>query len=955
MVSIPPSKPSSTTASVDEFLETLAGPLVDRCRLGQPALGLAYYEGQELDLRWRGALEEWGKTRGLFIEHVSLGELGDCPVRRLLTRHRVTEHLFSVEIRSAELPDAALGQPTAVTDLNIHRDTFRDERLCLLIWVPRGRARRFLELASNLADYHTVDLDVPPFPDQAGARMARAGQLPTVLARHNLPIASIGEQFIGREEEMARLREMLLSSGRSAITDPLALEGLGGIGKTRLALEYAWQHLPDYEWVFFIRADTPETLRAGLAGLADREWLGIPEAAETAEETRLQAVLRWFANHDRWLLILDNADSERSAELIAQRLLSGLGRGHVLLTTRFRRWGRHVRALLLDPLPQSEAVRYLITATQGHRAPTPDDPESAAALTRAVDGLPLALEQIAAWTRARHSTLADALAAITREDDLLLRWYDPKELRYPLPVAAVWERALEPLGPAEHFLLRLLAWLAPAPVPDFVLHALNGTWTEPQRPAPDCLALARRLADHSLLAARADRSFQLHRLWMELERRRTPSSDRGLWDTRVANVLDEVTIGAPYDVRTWPRLTLLQPHAFELFRRTHAFSVESLAAAKALPSSPRLSRLLNQFGVFCRAKAEFAEAEPLMRRALAMDEKAIGPEHPDVARDLNNLALLLQDTNRLAEAEPLMRRALAMDEKSFGPEHPEVATDLNNLAALLKATNRLAEAEPLMRRALAMAEKSFGPEHPAVATALNNLAQLLKATNRLAEAEPLMRRALAMDEKAFGPEHPTVATDLNNLALLLQATNRLAEAEPLMRRALAMDEKSFGPEHPTVALRLNNLAQLLKDTNRLAEAEPLMRRALAMAEKAFGPEHPNVATALNNLAQLLKDTNRRAEAEPLMRRALAMDEKAFGPEHPTVATDLNNLAQLLQDTNRRAEAEPLMRRALGIFSRSLVPQHPSTQTVAGNYLGLLKAMGLPEDEIRRRVREAAGR
>jgi tetratricopeptide (TPR) repeat protein len=177
----------------------------------------------------------------------------------------------------------------------------------------------------------------------------------------------------------------------------------------------------------------------------------------------------------------------------------------------------------------------------------------------------------------------------------------------------------------------------------------------------------------------------------------------------------------------------------------------------------------------------------------------------------------------LAEAEPLMRRALAINEVSFGSEHPTVAIRLNNLALLLQATDHLAEAEPLMRRALAIDEASFGPEHPTVAIRLNNLAQLLRATNRLAEAEPLMRRALAIDEASLGPEHPTIAIRLNNLALLLQDTNRLAEAEPLMRRALAINEASLGPEHPTVARSLNNLAQLLKASHAPEEASALVQ------------------------------------------------------------------------------------------------------------------------------------
>ena len=245
------------------------------------------------------------------------------------------------------------------------------------------------------------------------------------------------------------------------------------------------------------------------------------------------------------------------------------------------------------------------------------------------------------------------------------------------------------------------------------------------------------------------------------------------------------------------------------------------------------AELLTWHGKALYQLAAWSEAEPLMRRAVALDEKSHGPEHPEVAIHLNNLAQLLQATNRLAEAEPLMRRALAIDEKRLGPEHPEVGIRLNNLAVLLQATNRLAEAEPLMRRALAIDEKSRGPEHPEVGIRLNNLAQLLKATNRLAEAEPLMQRALAIHEKSHGPEHPEVATDLSNLALLFQDTKRLAEAEPLMRRALAIDEKSYGPEHPEVATDLSNLAQLLQAMNRLAEAEPPMRRALALHEEVL--------------------------------------------------------------------------------------------------------------------------
>ena len=189
-----------------------------------------------------------------------------------------------------------------------------------------------------------------------------------------------------------------------------------------------------------------------------------------------------------------------------------------------------------------------------------------------------------------------------------------------------------------------------------------------------------------------------------------------------------------------------------------------------------------------------------------MIEKSYGPDHPNVAIGLNNLAQLLQATNRLEEAEPLMRRALAIDEKSYGPEHPERRHRPQQPGAVAAGHEpagggRAADAAGAGDRRENLRAGPSRRRHR-----LNNLAQLLQATNRLAEAEPLMRRALAIDEKSYGPDHPNVATDLNNLAQLLQATNRLAEAEPLMRRALAIDEKSYGPEHPNVAIGLNNLA-----------------------------------------------------------------------------------------------------------------------------------------------------
>jgi len=276
---------------------------------------------------------------------------------------------------------------------------------------------------------------------------------------------------------------------------------------------------------------------------------------------------------------------------------------------------------------------------------------------------------------------------------------------------------------------------------------------------------------------------------------------------------------------------------------------------------------LNAQVVRLYGEGKYAEAIPLAERALAIREKALGPEHPSVAAALNNLALLYESQGRYAQAEPLYKRALAIYEKALGPQHPDIASSLNNLAALYWAQGRYAQAEPLLKRSLAILETALGPEHPHVATALNNLAELCRAQGRTAEAGPLYKRALAIRERVLGPEHPDVGQSLNNLAGLYWAQGRYAQAEPLYKRSLAILEKVLGPEHPHVATALNNLAFLYRAQGRTAEAGPLYQRSLAIVEKALGPQHPDIATALNNLAWLALAQNDLAGAAESWRRA----------------------------------------------------------------------------------------
>jgi tetratricopeptide (TPR) repeat protein len=722
--------------------------------------------------------------------------------------------------------------------------------------------------------------DEPKIAAEPGPPIRLAAK-PTVL-----PYPSIGDLFKGREEFRQRLRESLTRApgGQMAI---VSLYGLGGVGKTRVAVEYARARVEEYTASLFAVAETPEALRRNLAALAGTL---VPQLDTTDDEVRRAAVLDWLNANPGWLLILDNVDSKPALAEV-EKLLGGLAGGHVVVTGRLANFSGNFRPLELDVLAVEDAVAFLLARTKDRRRSAPDDEGKAHEVANELGRLALALEQAAAFIAKNRLTFAQYLEQWQSKRDEVLKWFDATVTGYQYPVAVTWQTSVAQLTEGGRRLLGRLAWLAPEKVPESLLDV-----PIPGAEAENLLEAFDDLAAYSLVTRDAEGPFFLvHRLVQDVTRCTLVGEAQ---PHSLVEALGWINAAFPFDsddIRFWPQAEPLSPHA-----RT----VTAHADAAGIP-------------------------EP-------------------TATLMNQLALLLGAKALHAEAEPLMRRGLAIDEKSFGSDHHIVAIRLGNLAQLLLATNRLVEAEPLMRRALAIDEKSFGPDHPNVAIHLNNLAQLLQTTNRRVEAEPLMRRALVIDEASFGSDHPEVAIDLNNLANLLQDTNRRAEAEPLMRRALAIDEKSFGPDHPATARGISNLAQLLQDTSRLDEAEPLMRHSLAIEEKNFGPNHPTVAARLNNLAVLLQTTNRLVEAEPLMRRALAIDEKSYGPDHPDVARDLNNLARLLQATNRLEEAEPLMRRAVVIFvefTRRTGHRHSYLDAAFANYADLLAVLGKSQAEI----------
>jgi tetratricopeptide (TPR) repeat protein len=671
---------------------------------------------------------------------------------------------------------------------------------------------------------------------------------------HNLPPWMRPEYFIGRDKELRELCAGLTAPGENALAVMQAqiIHGEGGLGKTRLAIQAVWVLYLQYqcEMAFVISASSPAELDTQLAALDAPSLLHLYDGDQPPRELDIRkqnviAALREKAG--RWILVLDAADSEKARDAVSQ-LLSQLAGGRFLVTSRREDWPRStVRKLPLDLFSIEEARACLLSRYRKSEPPVEEIADFDRVATE-LGFLPLALVLAASYMDSRRIAPARYMDEWKQKHDTL-PGYTAGDVEQGRSLLAAFKLSYDLLSPQAAHLLHMLAWLAPEPfsrrlveeskeMSEMLSAGIKGS------AGGDPTNALTELSTLSLLQL-DDESLRLHRLVLKCARTTLSEHARATACAAALKWINSILPRAEYDETGWKLWNSLSPHLDEVIAAGNALEIESKA----------LGAICGKLGDWLFYQARHKQAEPLMRRALAIGEKSYGPEHPNVATALNNLAQLLQATNRLEEAEPLMRRALAIGEKSYGREHPSVATALNNLAQLLQATNRLEEAEPLMRRALAIDEKSYGPEHPSVAIRLNNLALLLQATDRLEEAEPLMQRGVEILEKSIGKNHPNVASALNNLALLLKATNRLEEAEPLVRRALAIDEKSYGPEHPEVAVALNNLALLLQDTNRLEEAEPLTRRVVAIFLKftrSTGHLHPHLKPVFGNYRGILE-------------------------------------------------------------------------------------------------------
>jgi tetratricopeptide (TPR) repeat protein/DNA-binding XRE family transcriptional regulator len=739
--------------------------------------------------------------------------------------------------------------------------------------------------------------------------------------------------FTGRQSELLQISRLFEQNERIAISQPISVSGLGGIGKTQLALEYAHQSYPDvYHSVFFVNAADKASLVAGYLSLA--QLLQLPEQNEREVERIVQAVKVWLEEHTRWLLILDNADDLE----LARSYLPTKSRGHILFTTRSQIVGTIAALIQVEALSAEEGLLFLLrrsgvwpSGSEGDGIAV-DMRQAAGELVAMLAGHPLALDQAGAYieetsdpeARASSAAFSEYRQLYQDQRRILLQRRGTLGGEHPDSIALTFEISVQKACERHPKCAEVLAFcsvLHPDSIPEELVHQGLGL------DQLDFHEVIRALRSYSLIKRNAEKQIlSLHRLVQAVIRDGMDRQTWSQWAKRVVQVLNSAFPEVAFE--EWKRCERYLPHV-----------LMCVPLHETVPL-PQASYLLAKAGSYLRERGQYANAEPLLVGVLSIREQHLGAEHPDTVRSLNSLANLYRRQGKYESAEPLLVRALSIREQHLEAEHPDTARCLNNLALLYYQQGKYEQAEPLYQRALSIQEQHLGPEHPETADILNNLANLYDDQGKYEQAERLHLRVLAIWKQKLGPEHPRTAMSLNNLAVIYKGQGKYEQAEPLYRRALAIREQHLGPEHPETAVSLNNLAELCYDQGKYEQAEPLYQRALTIWEQQLGVEHPLVAEALHGLAELYRQQGEYEQAELLFLRALTIREQRLGTEHPDTAKTLQGLAELYQQQGKYEQAEALYQRALSIREKRLGPDHPETEVSRKAYAAFLRLVDL---------------
>ena len=815
---------------------------------------------------------------GLSITHLEFRRAGECGIPRVaLLRTSIPD------VRVSDLQDPARA-PLVLG--------FRAEV------AGQVRAAEFNDLKGLIAGLSTGVQGVLDKLDQRDERPSAQ-----VTAGRALRLAPRPVFLAGRVELLAEL-EARLAGDDGTGPRMVALCGLGGAGKTSVALEYAHRQLGQVAVAWQLPAEDPAVLAAGFGGLAAQ--LGAADRGDPVAS--VHAVLA--ASPARWLLVFDNAPERASVA----RFVPPAGRGRVLITSRNQIWppGQSLDVPVLDAQVAGE---FLVGRTGDQ------DRQTALELADMLGGLPLALEQAAAYVQASGSSLAGYLALFRQRRPEMLD--HGQATGYDSTVAATWSLAFGRLcqsAPEAAGLLRLLACCASEAIPLRLLLqprpglvgrfngevAVLARLLEDPLAAGDAVAALRR---YSLVTPATDGSVLVHRLVQDVMVDQMPPELAERWRQAAAAVIEAAVPEDPRRPGTWPVFAALLPHA------------QAVLAAE----SDGIRKIANYLG----ESGSYAAARDLHRRVLDTLVPELSPEHPSALRARHEAASWTGEAGDAAEARDQFAALLPIRERVLGREHPDTLMTRHGMAYWTGEAGDMAGARDQLAVLLPIRERILGPEHPDILATRNNLARWTGEAGDAAGARDQFAALLPIREHVLGPEHPYTLMTRANLALWTGEAGDAARARDELAALLPVHERVLGPEHPDTVGTRSDLAYWTGEAGNPAAARDLFAALLPVRERVLGPEHPDTLAARGNLARWTGEAGDAAAARDQFAALLPVHERVLGPGHPDTLAARGNLAAWTGEAGDAAAARDQFAALLPVHERVSGPEHPDTLAARG--------------------------
>ncbi|MEV6843059.1 FxSxx-COOH system tetratricopeptide repeat protein [Actinoplanes sp. NPDC051411] len=698
----------------------------------------------------------------------------------------------------------------------------------------------------------------PGFPGTAKAppkarRPRLPGDPPPVW---NVP--PLSPHFTGRDDALVTLRERLCGGGT-------AVHGLGGVGKTTLATEYAHRFAGAYDLVWWIDADQPALIGDQIIALGvEAGWVSAGDPAAS--------VLRRLRGEPGWLLIFDNA--ERREDL---RQWFPHGPGHVLVTSRNPGWGQ-----LVQPVPLPEFSRAESVALLRRSLPSLGD-EPAGDLAGRLGDLPLALAQAGEMLTATGMSVGQYLTLLTERTAVILSEGVPDG--YPAPLAAVVRTSLQRLAAEDEAagrVLTLCAFLAPEPIPTELFTATTEVLTFAR--------ISRRIGAYGL-ARLGEGTLRLHRLTQAVIRDSVDPAERPGTRKQAERLLAAARPDDGRDPVHWPRWAQLMPHLTALDpagRGDHEFRELACHASSYL---------------LCRGDTEAAREFCALLHDKWRDR--LGPGDAQALFAGVNLATAYSQAGRYGDALLLEQDIYHRRRAALGDDHADTLVSAGNLAGTLGALGRYDDALRLEQDTCQRRRAVFGDDHPDTLISASNLAGTLESLGRYDEALRLEEDTLRRRRALFGDGHPDTLSSANNFAGTIGSLGRHEEASQLCRDTYERCRRVLGDDHPETLATAGNLATALSHLGRHEEALRLSRDTYDRRRRALGPDHPDTLHSADHLAIRLGQSGRRLDGLRLSQDTYDRRCRLFGQDHPETRRTATGLAHLLRITGKPGQARDI--------------------------------------------------